>query len=347
MTSNAIPVSSLPIDKAKALAAQAIDMLVSHGIPPTPLNYSVAYEYFGGASAELHQALDDYLRSGKGLDELLLRDLYDKHIASDRFKHLRGMGNDLQNILHNLMQSVDEAGDGATVFGQTLDENIGQLGSDIGPVALRSIAANILSATLDARARNNDLRQRLESTREETESLKAELERHRREALIDPLTDLFNRRAMDAHLEELMATEAGDAVSVLMMDIDHFKRINDTYGHAVGDVVIRNVAEIIRKCIRGDDIAVRYGGEEFIVLLPSTLLDVAVRVAESIRSRIESLRLVRRHDNFSLAPFTISLGVATRRHEDTPASLIQRADEALYQSKNAGRNRVTPELCLA
>ncbi|MDR3393484.1 MAG: GGDEF domain-containing protein, partial [Parasulfuritortus sp.] len=202
---------------------------------------------------------------------------------------------------------------------------------------------DILSATRAARDRNIHLQQRLETTLAETESLKGELEQYRREATTDPLTGLYNRRAMETHLEELMESEAGTPLSVIMVDIDHFKNINDTYGHPLGDVVIRNVAQTILKCIRGDDFAVRFGGEEFVVLLPETSLDGATRVAETIRERIAALRLVRRHDNFTLAPFTVSLGVATRQPGDTQDSLFQRADRALYQSKDAGRNRVTIE----
>jgi diguanylate cyclase len=127
------------------------------------------------------------------------------------------------------------------------------------------------------------------------------------------------------------------------MDIDHFKHINDSYGHAIGDIVIRNVADVVRKCIRGEDIAVRYGGEEFLVLLPNTQLEGAITVAEAIRRRIEALRLVRKNDNFALAPFTISLGVAKRRGNDDRDSLVERADKALYQAKSSGRNQVMHE----
>jgi diguanylate cyclase len=343
MSTSAIPAPSHTLAEAKALAERAIELLIGHGIPPTPLNYAVAHEYFGGASADLHKALDDRLKGGQPLDEFLLRDLYDRHIASDRFRHLRGMGYDLQNILHTLMLDIAEAGEGATIYGQVLQQHLSQLHSESGPEILQTVATDLLSATLEAQSRNQGLQQHLEETRQETESLRAELEQHRREALIDPLTGLFNRRAMDSHLDELMAVDTDKPLSLLMADIDHFKRINDTYGHIIGDVVIRNVAETVRKCIRGEDIAVRYGGEEFLVLLPDTPLDGALKVAESIRHRIEALRLIRRHDNFTLAPFTISLGVSVRRPDDTRESLIQRADQALYLSKNAGRNRVSHE----
>lgn len=343
MPNTVIPVSVHDFEKAKAISALALDMLTSHCIPPSPMSYTVAYEYCSGSSAALKQALDEHLRSGNQLDAFLLQDLYERHIASEQIGHLRGMGNGLQTILHSLMQDIAEAGNGAMILGETMEKNIGHLSTEIGPKDLRAIATDMLSATQAAQEQNNQLRQRLESTREETESLKTELEQYRREALVDPLTGLFNRRAMDTHLDELMAIEAGTPLSVVMVDIDYFKRINDTYGHAVGDVVIRNVAETMRNCIRGEDFAVRYGGEEFIVLLPDTPLEGAFKVAETIRTRIESLRLVRRHDNFSLGPFTVSLGVAARRLEDTRESLVQRADKALYQSKNSGRNRVTHE----
>lgn len=343
MTSTAKPAPTIhTLEQAKTLAEQGIALLLEHGVPPSPLSYTVVYEYFS-SNAPIQRAIDQHLQAGKALDVMLLRDLYEQHIISDHSRQLHGMGSNLQNILSTLMQSISEAGDGAATFGQNLEKNIGHLHTEIGPDDLQVVVADILSATQTAKEKNQHLQQRLEITLAETENLKGELEQYRREATVDPLTGLFNRRAMDAHLEELMTSEAGNTMSVIMVDIDHFKKINDTYGHPLGDVVIRNVAQTILKCIRGDDIAVRFGGEEFVVLLPDTTLDGATKVAETIRSRIAALRLVRRHDNFRLDPFTVSLGVATRKPEDSQDSLFQRADQALYQSKNAGRNRVSVE----
>jgi diguanylate cyclase len=141
--------------------------------------------------------------------------------------------------------------------------------------------------------------------------------------------------------EHLASSE--DSIAMLVLDIDHFKKVNDTYGHAVGDVVLRHVADAIRKCIRGEDIAVRYGGEEFVILLPRTSLQGAMIVAETLRHRVEEMRLVRRHDNLRLEPVTASLGVAVRRPGDGQESFFQRADQALYISKSLGRNRVSAE----
>jgi diguanylate cyclase len=174
--------------------------------------------------------------------------------------------------------------------------------------------------------------------------LRAALELQRREALTDPLTGLCNRRAMDQRLGELWSAAEDAPLAILVLDIDFFKRINDTYGHADGDCVIRWVAATLCRCIRVGDSAFRYGGEEFLVLLPDTTLEGAISLAESIRGRIEDQHLdFPRHGQ---VPLTVSLGVAARKRQDDPLSLFERADRALYQAKRHGRNRVVHENCL-
>jgi diguanylate cyclase len=188
---------------------------------------------------------------------------------------------------------------------------------------------------------NRSLRSRLSAERLTTASLRVALELHRCEALTDPLTGLYNRRAMDQRLDEIWATPEAGSLAIVVMDIDFFKRINDTYGHADGDCVIRWVAATLCRCIRAGDSAFRYGGEEFLALLPNTSLEGAISLAESIRGRIEAC-----HQAFSQhwqVPLTVSLGVASRKHQDDPASLFERADRALYQAKHDGRNRVAHE----
>ncbi len=146
---------------------------------------------------------------------------------------------------------------------------------------------------------------------------------------------------MDQHLSALWFGQNPVPLSVLMLDIDHFKRINDTYGHPRGDLVIRNVAEALRCCLRADDIAFCYGGEEFMVLLQNTPLEGAVRVAESIRGRVEQLHLTK-HEREQV-PCTVSLGVASRNGRDDRESLVGRVDRALYLAKHRGRNQVVDE----
>lgn len=158
----------------------------------------------------------------------------------------------------------------------------------------------------------------------------------------DPLTGLGNRRFFNEFLklEWRRVARSQSALALLMIDIDHFKRFNDSFGHAVGDAVIRNVAQAIRACLRDIDHAVRYGGEEFLVILPETLQHGALATAEAIRSKVSGLRLVRRRDNLTLPSFSVSVGVAAGRQGEDSETLLQRADAALYQAKQSGRNRV-------
>lgn len=329
------------LDLARDTALRALDLLHAHGQPPLPLHYAVAFEYLHHGNSELARFLSGHLGAGKPLDGVLLQDLYEKYVAAERHKAYQGMRNDLQNLLQALVQGISETSASNAAYRAELESSISRLGNELTHQDLRAVAAEMVSAALAAQGQSDRLRQHLQTAQQEADQLRAELEAQRREAMIDPLTGLFNRRAMELHIGQLWAGDA--SLCVLVLDIDHFKRVNDRYGHAVGDIVIRNVADTVRRCIRGEDVAIRFGGEEFMVLLPDTALAGALTVAETIRKRIEALRLVRKQDNFTLDPFTISLGVAERRTDDSHDTLFERADKALYHAKSSGRNRVVHE----
>jgi diguanylate cyclase (GGDEF)-like protein len=157
-------------------------------------------------------------------------------------------------------------------------------------------------------------------------------------ALTDPLTGLFNRRHTSSVLEQEVAraNRYGTPLTLVMCDIDHFKSVNDRFGHNVGDEVIRQVAGLLPERIRRIDLAGRWGGEEFILILPSTATEGAYVVAERIRSAVEVLCRV----DGGLDHVTVSLGVAEHRRSDKPIELVERADKALYAAKQRGRNCV-------
>ncbi|MBD9561195.1 PleD family two-component system response regulator [Ensifer sp. ENS03] len=161
-------------------------------------------------------------------------------------------------------------------------------------------------------------------------------------AVTDGLTGLHNRRYFDTHLKLLMdrAAARGRPLSICMTDIDRFKQVNDTYGHDVGDEVLREFANRIRTTVRGADLACRFGGEEFIVVMPDTSAEMAAGVAERLRTIIESLPFAIPQADGPLK-VTASMGIATLRPgSDTAEALLKRADTALYQAKHEGRNRV-------
>lgn len=175
------------------------------------------------------------------------------------------------------------------------------------------------------------------------EALKSNYQESVSMAVTDGLTRLYNRHYLDTHLKNLVrqSDEQGRNLSVVIMDMDHFKHVNDTYGHDVGDEVLKSLSSIITSTIRAADLAARYGGEEFVILMPETDAARAYEAAERLRRQVETTPFVVSHPDSPIRK-TVSIGHATMKPGDTPDTLIKRADVALYEAKNGGRNRVMP-----
>jgi diguanylate cyclase len=203
----------------------------------------------------------------------------------------------------------------------------------------------LLGATRAMEERTNNLENELQRSSQQVTELKTQLEDVRKESRIDPLTGVANRKTFDVELQAALedAAETGAALTLLMCDIDHFKTFNDTWGHQTGDQVLRLVANCLSENVKGRDTAARYGGEEFVVILRQTALDNAVRLANQIRSTVESKKLVKKSTGDILGRLTISIGVAQLTSQDSAETLVQRADTCLYRAKRSGRNRVVGE----
>ncbi len=211
----------------------------------------------------------------------------------------------------------------------------------------KSYRDELLHRTEELRRFNETLRAEIELRKKAELSLKnvlSELTRKNRQlekmATLDQLTKLFNRRYFDLKLGEYssLAIRFGQTLSCLMCDIDHFKKINDTYGHPTGDKVLQHVAETLTANIRKTDVIARFGGEEFVVLLPNTARNPAVDVAEKLRAAIEQTHVLCDHHDIRM---TISIGTSSGTTAvDLGSALVKNADDSLYQAKRMGRNRV-------
>lgn len=202
----------------------------------------------------------------------------------------------------------------------------------------RALFADTLARKVDELERLNE---ELEGkVRERTCELEAANRKLSEQANRDSLTGLFNRRYLDDTLprEIERCRRTGGELAVLLLDLDHFKRINDSRGHQAGDELLRRVADALAQASRGSDIACRYGGEEFVLVLPGAAREVALRRAETLRARISSQPM----DSASAAPeISVSIGIATLRRDGLDAdALLRAADKAMYRAKQAGRNRV-------
>ena len=196
--------------------------------------------------------------------------------------------------------------------------------------------ANVLVEEASQRQmRLQRVRQRVEETQVQVLALESALKDANTMAMTDPLTGLGNRRSMDAAVKKL--SKSPGATGVIVLDIDHFKRINDTFGHDAGDLMLRSLAQVIRAEVRGTDSGFRVGGEEFVALLPNTHVDAAVSVAERIRQSFCARTVAFGDQDLSA---TLSAGASHWTSKQTFSEALKRADTALYAAKNGGRNRV-------
>ena len=209
---------------------------------------------------------------------------------------------------------------------------------------MRKLVEDLIAATKAMETRTRALEGELQKSSEQVTELRGKLDDVRKESLTDPLTGIANRKAFDAAMESAMlALAEGDSVSLMMCDIDHFKKFNDTWGHQTGDQVLRVVAGCLSENIKGRDLAARYGGEEFGLVLRGATLEGAILVAEQIRQSVEGHRLVKKSTGDVLGTMTISIGVAQFGSLEKAEAVVRRADACLYGAKRNGRNMVIAE----
>lgn len=322
----------------------AVPMMSRHNIPATPDNYATWYMHVSGENPELSADIDKLIAEKADFSVEVNTRLYRHHVAEHDLSNVDQIRADLNKILTEVGSTLSDAGDGARSF----EGKLGGIASDFSEKQdlseIRALLTTLVQETRQMQSATSAMQNNFESKSREIDDLQEQLQRERKRAITDPLTGLYNRFAL---IDQLTAAAGeaneGEPLSLVMLDIDHFKPINDTHGHLIGDRVIRFVAQVLEKNTKGKDTAARYGGEEFTVLLPETPIQGAQAVAESIRKAVANAQLVRADNKKPLGQITISAGVATYRSEEDVMELISRADQALYRSKNDGRNRVTAD----
>ncbi len=256
---------------------------------------------------------------------------------------------ELKKIISILADSISSLLLTSGEFDSGLEECVARLKRAHSLNEVQEIRDLLIEQTRNLQVRTRQMAKDMQQAREQVddankkiETLKNQMEKIKKEVVIDPLTRIFNRRAFDAKIRQEMISfqRYGQLTSLVIIDIDHFKRINDSYGHRTGDGVLRILSEVMKKEIREVDFLARYGGEEFALILPHTPFSRALEVAERIRGKVESSRFTYKGKPFVV---TVSLGVGTLRKDDTLESFFTRVDQALYRAKDNGRNQVVGE----
>jgi len=327
-------------DRSAELLRLILPLMAKQSAAFHPLSYTLWYEHAAGLNPELSAQLLPHLDAGPPLTEEDVSRLHTLYVLDRDAQSIARLQAQLQTLLSEIARSTVAAGTEASDFSRNLEACKAELVAGEGEGGLERVVASLMSMTSEMQTATNALSRQLEASAKQVDSLTDQLGRAQSEALVDPLTGLNNRRGLEKVILQSFGTEPDfNGSALLMLDIDHFKRVNDTYGHLLGDKVIRAVAQVLHENIKGRDIAARLGGEEFAVLLPATNLQGGMAVAEQVRACVARGR-IHREGAQPIGSITISIGVAAGEQAEPLEGLIQRADEALYAAKRAGRNRV-------
>ncbi|WP_417429975.1 diguanylate cyclase [Kiloniella sp.] len=333
---------------AQAYAEKAITIMVQRGIPSTPPNYTIWYDYVSGKNTDLKIAVDKIIQDKKPFTPETCNELYQRFYLADTTHgaHLQEAGERIQDTLAQVIQQISEAGSDNATYGEKITSIADDMAGEDNASSLQNFVKEIVRETAEITEKNKILQSQLQKSSSEIDTLQENLEKVRTEALTDALTQIGNRKLFDTNLnkEAKKADEENSDLCLLLMDIDLFKKFNDTFGHRVGDEVLRVVARQLKSAVKGQDTPARYGGEEFTCILPSTSLHDATSLANQIREKIAKQVLRNKKTGQEFGRITLSIGVSKYVKGESLEGFIQRADEALYRAKDQGRNRVIQEI---
>jgi len=283
-----------------------------HGIRFTSANYAVWCGYLAGSQPGLTRTIDIFLSNGRPIDDAALQTLFARHFCAQK------CSDQLRTMAKAGLVSMEAAR------------------ASSGQAACFDDAAHHFQRVV---AQSETLVALLHQSAERTALLESFLHDATRDASTDALTGLPNRRAFDATLRSMAgdAMNSGAELAVVLLDIDHFKQVNDHWGHRTGDEVLASVAEILTRTVRGGDFAARYGGEEFALILPDTGRRGGLAVAENVREAVAAQPLAIATGQLSV---TLSAGISCYLPGEPLGECLARSDAALYCAKHAGRNRV-------
>ena len=331
------------LQRSTEYCQQALNLMALHQITPNPTNFTIWYCHVSGEWPSLSKTLEVLIADGEEFTAPRSAKLYASLFSPpNEALPLHSMVERLESELANVLDSLKQAGRDASDYGKFLETATGEVAASQSEDVVRQIVGRLLSQTRAMALQSLELEKQLQASSSEVAKLKSELDGARREALVDALTGLGNRKMFDCVLRKatIAATESGEPLCLLLLDVDHFKKFNDEFGHCIGDQVLRVVAVMLGENIKGQDTAARYGGEEFAIVLPRTTSRDARKLAENIRARSCEKRLVIRKTGKDLGQVSVSIGVAEFASPEPLSRFIERADRALYSAKQTGRNRV-------
>lgn len=327
-----------------SLTREVFELAEKYHTPLVPKTYEVWFSYVCGDNPAITQRINAIIDSGDSIGSYDLDQIHADCLdgSGHEAAHLSSANAKLDRQMDDILQLIQGHIDSSADFSGSLDKEASSLSDDASPAKIRRTIEFLLTENKKMRNETAKLSDNLERSKDQIQNLRSSLETSRKNEMLDPLTRIPNRRHLEAFLTEHLekAQNGSTTLSVVLADIDHFKRVNDEFGHLIGDEVLKYFANLMTRHIRGTDLSARYGGEEFALVFLDTDADTTMQIVERMRAEMEKARLMVTENKQPLGTITASFGVAEYRPGDDWTSLIKRADISLYAAKNGGRNRI-------
>ena len=296
--------------QAADILRQSIPLMVKHSIPPNPLNYSIWYAYVSQTIPALNNQMDKTLETYGTCPNIVSEQLFRDYLINDEIENAEDVQKALLSVMGDLEVQASNTAQDTQAYNEVLQDSLAALRDSSADQSLETILQTLADNTETISASARQFQQKIDEAQAEISTLKQELEKSREDARVDPLTSLFNRRVFDMELSK-HANSAPRNVSLMMIDIDFFKKFNDTYGHLMGDKVLQYVGKMVKSECTDALLPVRFGGEEFAVLMPKKTTEEAATLAENLRQKIQAIRIKQKKSGDVISSITASFGVAT------------------------------------
>ena len=321
---------------------KAQEMIAENNLLPYPKTYALWYAYVTGKSPLVTQEVNAAIASNEAISTPELERIYDEYLSPNTPRNTEKLRDNIRAELKGALANVDTAVSQSKKYSAELLSVSDPKSEKLLPENLLGTLATLVQENEQMTKATQDLNSSLEKSQKQMVEINKQLDQLRHENLSDALTGVSNRRAFDLRIETevKISHDTAKPLCLCMVDIDHFKKINDTYGHAVGDEVLKYFGRALKQGVKGRDMVARYGGEEFAIILPDTDIADAHKLMTQLKTDLARISLKIKNSDQRLGNVTASFGLAACAPELDHNALIERADGQLYEAKSGGRNCV-------
>jgi diguanylate cyclase len=318
--------------------ALAIAQLNQWRLPVNPINYAVSYEYCKNKKPILTASIRRLLLSGKNIDCFFMEQLYKDHLL-EQSQFRDDIITDLSQLFAQIHDNCQQSTLGAQAFIEQLDDNIPALMSS-EKAEVKIAITKLQSASTAFQKQQQQLVEQLQHSQNQTKALEAELEEVRQEIYLDPVTGLYNRKAMSKHVETWLTEDGERGIAAIVINVDHFAQFNERFGVLIGDVILSKIAKKVSSYVDDSGLPVRSANDEFIVLLPDVDNDIAHEIAEKIKQGVEKIRFVSVQSGRRLPKMSISCGTSEIQHKEPLTQFINRTRKILQSKENKNKANI-------